>query len=347
MTRKRLLYAPNIHQGGGKTLLLPLLKLLQSDGDAIFVLDSRLNLPDEMNLLGNVRRVNPTLCSRLRIERALQKIVTPDMTLLCMGSLPPFFAHQGHQKIFIQNRYLVDNVSLNSVSLVVRIRLIVERWWLKSRAKHVSVFIVQTATMKQLTKKSLGVDALVLPYAIQMEEKEKVDGGNNMQYDFLYVASGEPHKNHKLLVKAWVMLAKKSFFPSLCLTLDKKCEPDLCKWVFERITKHKLKIVLKGKCSYEDVQKLYRESRALIYPSLFESFGLPLIEAVSLGLPVLASNDSYVVDVIKPSGVFDPNSALAIASAVQNFSYHPSSLKIHLFKTDEFLSRVFSVEELD
>jgi glycosyltransferase involved in cell wall biosynthesis len=347
VTYKRLVYAPNIHQGGGKALLLPLLLLLKDAEDVIFVLDSRLNLPSEINLLGVVHRVNPTLCSRLNIERILRKIVTPKMYLLCMGNLPPLLAHQGNQKVFVQNRYLVENISLSSFPIAVHVRLMVERWWLRSRAKYVNTFIVQTATMKRLIKNTLDVDATLLPYAVLVTDNKKPINRNKTQFDFLYVASGEPHKNHKILVDSWVKLAERGHFPSLCLTLDRNRDPDLCEWISERITEHQLNIALIGECSYEVVQNLYNQSRAMLYPSLFESFGLPLIEAVSAGLPVLASNASYVTDVIEPSDVFDPNSAEAIANAVQHFCYNPSSLKIHLFDTDEFLSRVFREERLD
>lgn len=61
---------------------------------------------------------------------------------------------------------------------------------------------------------------------------------------------------------------------------------------------------------------MYGQSRAAIYPSLFESFGLPLLEAKEAGLPVLASERDYVRDVIEPNITFDPLSPLSIARAV-------------------------------
>jgi hypothetical protein len=65
---ERLLYAPNIHQGGGKALLLPLLEALQDAADVTFVLDERMALPKGLYLTGTVFRVKATLFSRLWFE---------------------------------------------------------------------------------------------------------------------------------------------------------------------------------------------------------------------------------------------------------------------------------------
>jgi len=338
----RLLYAPNIHQGGGRALLLPLLENLQDAVDVVFVLDARMPLSKGMCLKGSVYRVKPTLFSRLIFEWRLRGLIASDMVLLCMGNLPPLFAHAGNQQVFVQNRYLIDDVSLTSFPLFVRFRLMVERWWLRSRASHVSRFIVQTATMQRLIKKSLGLDADVFPFSANMNHLKSGHDKSKVEYDFLYVASGEPHKNHKTLIDAWVMLANKGLFPSLCLTLDSIRFPKLCAHISALIKTHQLNISMIGECTHTDIEGLYRTSSAMIYPSLFESFGLPLIEAAYAGLPVLASDASYVVDVIQPSAVFDPVSPESIADAVQTFDHSPARLNVDLLDAHEFIVQVFS-----
>ena len=60
-------------------------------------------------------------------------------------------------------------------------------------------------------------------------------------------------------------------------------------------------------------------SRALIYPSTLESFGLPLIEARDAGLPILASELDYVRDTVDPEESFDPHSPISVARAVKRF----------------------------
>ena len=68
-----------------------------------------------------------------------------------------------------------------------------------------------------------------------------------------------------------------------------------------------------------DVQPLYRSASALVYPSLLESFGLPLTEAKACGLPVIAAELDVVRDVLDPVQAFDPLSPTSIARAVIRF----------------------------
>jgi glycosyltransferase involved in cell wall biosynthesis len=139
-----------------------------------------------------------------------------------------------------------------------------------------------------------------------------------VMYDYLYVASGEPHKNHHRLLQAWILLADRGLWPSLCLTLDTERDAELCVWVEELAHRHGLRISNKS-FPPEQIAGLYARCGALIYPSLFESFGLPLLEARQAGLPIVAAERDYVRDVVEPAVAFDPESALSIARAVMRY----------------------------
>ena len=62
--------------------------------------------------------------------------------------------------------------------------------------------------------------------------------------------------------------------------------------------------------------KVYNFCEFTIYPSLVESFGLPLIEAAQLGTQVIAADLPYVYEVIEPSLTFDPYSTQSISNAI-------------------------------
>jgi len=342
MCIKRILYAPNVHQGGGKTLLVPLIKALSCDKDVLFILDERLALPIEL-LSEHVIWVKPTLSSRLWCELKLNLLITHDTAVLCMGNLPPLFVKRGVQNVFVQNRYLVETTSLTAFPALVRVRIMIERWWLRACSMRVNSFIVQTVTMQNLMLNTFGVKAEIrpfLPMEMRCEPLLDLECGEKL-YDFVYIASGEPHKNHKALIYAWIELAKESTFPSLCLLIDEKKFPDLCDWILSEVASNALNIFLVGECSHDDIHKIYQQSAALIYPSLFESFGLPLIEAAILGMPVLASNKPYVTDVIIPSAVFEPDSFQNIALAIKTFKFVPASLNVNLLDERKFLENSF------
>ena len=128
-----------------------------------------------------------------------------------------------------------------------------------------------------------------------------------------------PPNNHRLLIEAWCQLAREGYFPSLWLTLDEKINADLCLWINQKKTQAGLRIENLGGRSHDEIKRLYTQAKALIYPSTFESFGIPLIEARQAGLAVLASELDFVRDVLDPEEVFDPQSSVSIARAVKRF----------------------------
>lgn len=66
---------------------------------------------------------------------------------------------------------------------------------------------------------------------------------------------------------------------------------------------------------------LYAAARALLFPSLFEGFGLPVIESQACGIPVAGANASSIPEVIGDAGLlFDPHDANAIADAVERIA---------------------------
>lgn len=325
MKRKCVIHAMNVHQGGGRSLLVALLNALPSGMRAVLLLDSRMPLPESMALEVQVKRVKPTIVHRFLAERWLLNNVASGDVVLCFGNLPPLFRSRGHVLVFLQNRYLVDDVKLDGFPLKTRLRLWIERLWLSGRMWNVDEFVVQTPSMKNLLEaRTKGrIPVRVLPFManhegyvrkIQPPEIQKEKG-----FEFLYVASGEPHKNHRQLIEAWCLLANEGISPPLKLTLDRTQFSELNNWLGQKIEQYRLNVENLGSVPHGQVKQLYDRAGALIYPSTFESFGLPLIEARQAGLPILASELDYVRDVIDPEESFDPDSPVSIARAVKRF----------------------------
>lgn len=321
-----LVSAYNVHQGGGQTLLKALLATVPPELPTIVWVDSRLPSAEVLPSHVEIRPVEATLRSRLEAERQIARAGVHDATLLCFGNLPPLWPSRCRSvSVLLQNRLLLEPAALANYPFRVRWRLRLERYWLLRRQHNATRFLVQTPTMRQLALRTLSArtDVVVMPFAAAAQAASTVSPKavtpmqGEARFDFIYVASGEPHKNHRALVDAWVLLAAEGLLPSLALTLDPTAFPELATWIGDQAAAHGLRITLTGHLTPAGVAQAYQSSNALIYPSLVESFGLPLLEARAHGLPVLAAERDYVRDVIVPTETFDPMSPRSICRAVK------------------------------
>lgn len=339
-----LVHAPNIHQGGGRTLLIALLESLvatQEPERVVVTLDERLKLDEHLAHKLILNRVAPKLMARLRAEWALSRQARQTDLLLCFGNLPPLFSVKARAVLFLQNYYLIGGKSVLELPIRLKTRLRLERLWLRGAVHRCQSVVVQSTSMQRLVHAVLGVEAIVAPFVGATSPHGKPLEEKTL--DFLYVASGEPHKNHRQLIEAWIHLARQGAFPSLGLTLDPLVHGSLYRWIQEETSSHALQIKMLGTLSAAQLEKTYLGSKALIFPSLFESFGLPLVEAQAFELPILASERDYVRDVITPVESFDPESAISIARAVMRHLQLPQSPAAPM-SAHEFVNAIFALK---
>ena len=314
----------NIHSGGGLTLLNELIASIDERYSGYLLLDARMPLQVDVPKTFVVREYPPTLTGRLRGEWTLKRIARAGDIILCFGNLPPLFKVKGKIIVFLQNRYLVENTRLNEFRFFTRTRIRFERMWLRLRKSCIQKCLVQTKTMQRLVENVLNITPDIQTFVgIYNESKLNYHASSEnihkKEFDFLYVASGEPHKNHRVLIKAWEILANEDIRPTLCLTLDQYKDYRLYNWINHKMKAFGLNVICVGEIPRQNIYHLYNKSRALIYPSIVETVGLPLIEAKAVGIPVLAGELDYVRDVIDPDQTFNPLSAQSIACSVKRF----------------------------
>lgn len=301
-------------------LLLELFRSIPAEVQVIMIVDERMRFPEDLLHRADVWRFEPTIWSRFAAELRLAKTTRPDDKVLCFGNLPPLFKLRGTASVFLQNRYLVDGLRLTEyLPLKIRFRILCERLWLRWFRHRAVNYFVQTQSMRRLTERSLRVRTELAPFGIPVTRFIDESKGKEavITADFLYVASGEEHKNHKALLEAWRLLAEEGLFPTLALTLNETVWTELIALIENECNQTGIRIKNLGLIEHDQMPKIYRQSGALIYPSLFESFGLPLIEAAALGLPLLAGELDYVRDIADPVETFDPHSSISIARAVK------------------------------
>jgi len=330
-----------VHGGGGLVLLEEFLAV-QNISIKWAHFDERVKKTLRFSQSVTQYYVRCSVISRLFSEFRLWRNVLAGDVVLCFHGLPPIFPLSGRVVVFIQNRILLDRSVLTKYPLRTRLRLLMERIWLRTMQKHASQYIVQTPSMASSLKKLLGnkIEIVCLPFAACNTLLQKEGSTKSKKiFDFIYVASGDPHKNHTKLLEAWQLLAEAGFKPSLALTVDPLAYPALSEDIVRISREFSLNIINLGQLSVEDVSSAYQSSSALIYPSRTESLGLPLIEAMFSGLAIIASEMDYVRDVVVPVETFDPDSPVSIARAVKRFLGN-SEPTVQLQSAEEFLSEV-------
>ena len=97
---------------------------------------------------------------------------------------------------------------------------------------------------------------------------------------------------------------------------------------YEQITKHGKKIpgvIFLGKISNEHLLKLYQSAEGFLLPSIHEGFGMPLVEAMSCGVPCISSDRHSPPEVLNESGILvDPYNVESIANAMLSLATNPS-----------------------
>ncbi|MBI2602896.1 MAG: glycosyltransferase family 4 protein [Deltaproteobacteria bacterium] len=132
----------------------------------------------------------------------------------------------------------------------------------------------------------------------------------------LYVGSLEPRKNIRILVEAFELLRKKNPDLKTKLVLIGGESP-LFASVSLTIKEYKDDIILKGFVNEHTLREYYRNAELVVYPSLYEGFGLPPLEAMASGTPVVTSITSSIPEVVGTAALtVDPSNVVDLSRAI-------------------------------
>lgn len=133
----------------------------------------------------------------------------------------------------------------------------------------------------------------------------------------LYVGNLEPRKNLPMLVRAFARLVRAGLPHALVLAGSRGWKDTE---IFATIQELDLttRVFFPGYISQSDLPTLYSAADLFVYPSLYEGFGLPVLEAMACGVPVITSNISSMPEVIGDAGVLiELNDVDTLAAALQ------------------------------
>jgi glycosyltransferase involved in cell wall biosynthesis/SAM-dependent methyltransferase len=141
----------------------------------------------------------------------------------------------------------------------------------------------------------------------------------------LYPANFWSHKNHRMLLTAFGMFAAAGPGCRMRLVLT-GADTGLRQELGQAVSRLGLeqRVVFAGYVSDDELSALLTGARALIFPSLFEGFGMPLVEAMAVGTPILCSNVTSLPEVGGDAALyFDPRRPDDIAAAIARLLDEP------------------------
>lgn len=143
----------------------------------------------------------------------------------------------------------------------------------------------------------------------------------------LYVGSAYPHKNLEGLLKAWqifkktyhtnhqlILIGQENFFYKKLQTVDWPKLPDSIR--------NSVKFL--GFIPDNKLVAFYHQAALYVFPSFYEGFGLPPLEAISYGVPVVSSNQTCLPEILQSAALyFDPRNHEQMAKAIQVATANP------------------------
>lgn len=337
MKQNILIDAVFINKGGGAVLLQYLIETILKDKNAarfFFLLDPRFERP--AGLTDNFAVIPNKISERIKYYKRHKNQFA---TVFCFANTPPPVRMRAKSYTYFHNQKLLEAPSKKFTKMFAS--QYVKYLYVKVFNKNTDYYIVQTPHMVDMlleTGLKKANECLTIPFY----DSSKYAGGGRpfleRPYDeFVFISNPSPQKNYPTLLDAWEILLQRGEKPTLHVTID-----DTAPTLTERVRQLNERGARIVNHVYVDPRELYFNCRYLIFPSLMESFGLPLIEAAESGMKILASELPYVYDVVTPSLTFDQGDATAIADAVSK-AMHTDNLPMPQVVTKNEVGKLVSL----
>lgn len=163
----------------------------------------------------------------------------------------------------------------------------------------------------------------------------------------LSLSTLEPRKNINLTIKSFIQVISGNDVDDLCLVLA-----GAVGWEYESVmndldksSRYRNRIILTGYIEDGDLAALFSSAMVFVYPSFYEGFGLPPLEAMQCGTPVITSNTSSLPEVVGNAGIMiDPNDQDGLCENILQL-YHDPRLRNELSGKSLQRAKEFSWEK--
>lgn len=329
-----LIDAIHITMGGGRVLLEYLCESLASISVPFVLLrDSRCktlaNINDEIVLSGEMER-----------RRFYKKNRNTYSAVFCFANIPPTVSLTCPVYTYFHNINLLRIPE--SFSLKRHLVTLLKRIYIYTFSKNTSSWIVQTSNTENCLRNVLpckGKDVKIYPFYRSLKLDDQTDISGIIPKDYVLIGDYTGTRGHDELLDAWKVLSDSGYSFTLHMTVARD-NP-----FSERIEAYRsrgVKVVNHGIVSHEMVKRLYKMSKATVYPSMNESLGLGIIEAIEAGCDVIGADLPYLHSICVPSVMFEKVSPKDIANAVIQYEKNafPKSKLIISNRIDDLLTYI-------
>ncbi len=329
-----------INNSGGFRLLDYLVRTLMQQSIPFFLLaDDRCR--GRLDYCQNLQYMKSTMRNR---KCFYSKHGADYTVVLCFGNIPAPIKLKVPVYTYYHNINLLTLKEARSKKELIKM-------WLKRQVfriykKNTDLWIVQTTNTANELKRHLHEEnnrIRIIPFYELSDQLRNISSFEH-GHDYVYISNYTGAKGHETLLEAWKILHQRGFDRTLHLTVynghlsfNEKIEIAQKQGVM--VNNH-------GLIPFDEVLRLYQQSKVLVYPSHNESLGLGIIEAITAGCDVIGADLPYIHAICTPSAVFNPYSAESIADAIQEYETckcSKSELKINNMM-HEFLTILLAAE---
>ncbi|WP_288458717.1 glycosyltransferase [uncultured Chryseobacterium sp.] len=306
-----LIDALYINNSGGKVLLDYLIKELEkTDKEVFYLLDERIQ-KEKLQLKKN--KVIYLKASLIKRRNFYKENKNKFSSILCFGNLPPNIKTSAKVYTYFHQLLFLDLPK--EMSFISKKIYYIKTRFLNAFKKNTDYWLVQTELVKEKLSKKYGIqESNILVISFYPPFITEVKTNIRKEHQYIYVSNVSKHKNHLRLIEAFTKFYDQHKKGKLILTI-----PDDA---FEILNSINVKVNQGypveniGFVDRNSLRQLYTESEYHIFPSLTESFGLGLVEAIENGCKIIGADLPYTYAVCKPSLVFNPLEVDSITEAL-------------------------------
>jgi len=307
-----LIDAIYINDSGGKILLDYLLQELEkTHKKCIYLLDKRVE--GKMNFLKNSsNEIYYLEASLFKRHLFYLKNKSKFSSVLCFGDLPPSVKLKVKVYTYLHSDLYIKVPKESSAKF--KFLFFLKRSVLNFFAKNSDFWMLQTDTITINFKNKFNISEhkiLRVPFYPPMERNLNAE---REKETFVFVSNAVPHKNHLRLINAFCKFYDQEKKGKLIITVDYSYQHliDLIK----AKQNQGYPIVNLGFIDRSELVNVYSSAEFLVYPSLAESFGLAILEAIDCGCKVIGAELPYLYAVCEPSLTFNPFDEDSIAKTL-------------------------------